>query len=396
MQSPILFVEINKYEYIFIAGEINENGNFRLVENNIIPIEGINDNKITNLEKVNQIIRENIYSIEQKLNFIFKEVILIINNFDCLLINFSGFKNLNGSQLEKDNITYLLNSLKSKISEVEDQRTILHILNSNYLLDKNKIDNLPIGLFGNLYSQELTFFLIKNNDFKNLKNIFNKCNLRIKKIISKHFLEGIRLIDGNTNLESFFAIELSKKNSELIFFENSALRFVQDFKFGTNLILNDISKIIGLDTKSVENVLINSKFSKENITSEYIERKFFKNQNFRKIKKKLILDIANARIQEFAEVIIFKNINLKSFLKKKLPIFLKIDDTYTYDCFEDSFRSSFSNKKNFELSFLKKYKIEELYKCANSLVQYGWKKEAIPVVHEKKSIITRIFNLFFD
>ena len=56
----------------------------------------------------------------------------------------------------------------------------------------------------------------------------------------------------------------------------------------------------------------------------------------------------------------------------------------------------FSNKKNFELSFLKKYKIEELYKCANSLVQYGWKKEAIPVVHEKKSIITRIFNLFFD
>ena len=106
MQSPILFVEINKYEYIFIAGEINENGNFRLVENNIIPIEGINDNKITNLEKVSQIIRENIYSIEQKLNFIFKEVILIINNFDCLLINFSGFKNLNGSQLEKDNITY--------------------------------------------------------------------------------------------------------------------------------------------------------------------------------------------------------------------------------------------------------------------------------------------------
>ena len=79
------------------------------------------------------------------------------------------------------------------------------------------------------------------------------------------------------------------------------------------MILNDISKIIGLDTKSVENVLINSKFSKENITSEYIERKFFKNQNFRKIKKKLILDIANARIQEFAEVIIFKNINLKSF-----------------------------------------------------------------------------------
>ena len=55
--------------------------------------------------------------IEQKINFIFKEVTLIIDNFRCSLINFSGFKKLNGSQLVKENITYLLNSLKAKINE---------------------------------------------------------------------------------------------------------------------------------------------------------------------------------------------------------------------------------------------------------------------------------------
>ena len=74
--------------------------------------------------------------IEQKINFIFKEVTLIIDNFRCSLINFSGFKKLNGSQLVKENITYLLNSLKAKINEIEKDKTILHIFNSNYLLDK--------------------------------------------------------------------------------------------------------------------------------------------------------------------------------------------------------------------------------------------------------------------
>ena len=32
---------------------------------------------------------------------------------------------------------------------------------------------------------------------------------------------------------------------------------------------------------------------------------------------------------------------------------------------------------------------------ANNIVQYGWKKEAIPIVNEKKSIISRLFGLIF-
>ena len=49
------------------------------------------------------------------------------------------------------------------------------------------LQNLPIGLFGNFYSQELSFLLIDSNDYKNLKNIFDQCNLRINRIISKIF-----------------------------------------------------------------------------------------------------------------------------------------------------------------------------------------------------------------
>ena len=45
-------------------------------------------------------------------------------------------------------------------------------------------------------------------------------------------------------------------------------------------------------------------------------------KNFRKIKKKLILEIAEARIQEIAEITIYKNINLKGFLKC-IPKFFK-------------------------------------------------------------------------
>ena len=166
-------------------------------------MEGISNNKISDFEKLNNLFKKNIYLIEKKLNFTFKEAIIIIDNFEYLLTSLSGFKNLNGSQLVKENITFILNSIKFKINEIEKNKTILHIFNSKFLLDKKEIENLPIGLFGDFYSHELSFFLINNNDFKNLENILNSCNLKLKKIISKSFVEGVNIINNNLNLETF-------------------------------------------------------------------------------------------------------------------------------------------------------------------------------------------------
>ena len=395
LNSPILFVEINNYNLVFSVGDVDENENFILLETIKIPIIGIDDKKIINPTLIQNAIKENIYLIEKKLDFIFKDVILLINNFNQSIINFSGFKNLNGSQLSKDNITYILNSLKSKISEVEDKKMIIHIFNTKYILDKKSMDNLPIGLFGNFYSQELSFCLIEKNDYKNLENIFLKCNLKIKKIIFKDFLKGIDIINSNLSSETFFKININETDTEIIFFENSALKFTQNFKFGSNIILSDISKIIALDREIVKKILSNISFSTKTLDKEFIEEKFFKNQNFRKIKKKLIYDIAQARIDEIADIAILNNINTRNFLIENLKIFLTINDKLILKCFEQSFRNIFSKKNKIDLIFFEDIKHEEIYRSANNLVQYGWRREAVPIIHEKKTIISRIFNLFF-
>ena len=153
-----------------------------------------------------------------------------------------------------------------------------------------------------IFTHELSFFLINNNDFKNVKTIFDKCNLKIKKIISKNFLEGIHLIENNKNLDNFFKISINEKNSELVYFENSSFKFVQKFNFGSNIIINDISKIIGFDFESTQKIIGNLNLS----DNEYLEKDFFINKNFRKIKKKLLSDVANARIQEISELLTFR------------------------------------------------------------------------------------------
>ena len=111
-----LFIEINNSKFSFKIGKKDDRGNFKFNESLNIQISGIEENRIYDLEKVYNTLKENIYSLEKKNNFTFREIILILDNFNPLFINISGFKKLNGPILKK-NITYILNSLKSYVSD---------------------------------------------------------------------------------------------------------------------------------------------------------------------------------------------------------------------------------------------------------------------------------------
>ena len=97
----------------------------------------------------------------------------------------------------------------------------------------------------------------------------------------------------------------------------------------------------------------------------------------------MLFEIANARIAEFSEIILFKNINLINFLKSKKTIFLKINDHLILKCFRDNLKFNFSRKNNFNYNLIDEETFSNLFESAGNIVQYGWKKEAVPIVQEK-------------
>ena len=390
-----LFIEINRFEYIFSVGSSDQNNLFNIEKKISTPLKGIEKNKIVNFEIVYKILSENIYLIEQKTNFIFKEVILILDDFEFSYINLTGHKRLNGSQVLKENITYILNTLKSNINECEKNKKIIHIFNNKFNLDKKDINNIPIGLFGDFYTHELSFFLMHKSDYKNLSNIFEKCNLKIQKILIKSFIEGVS-IEKKNEANTFFNIVVNKKNIKIFYFENSALKIIEEFKFGSDLIINDISKITSLKTEQIKKLLIATELNY--VQNEIVEKEYFEETSFRKIKKKLILDIANARINELAEIILYKNLNLQKLIKINTPIFLDINvkNEVYLKILNESFNKFFSENGKFEIKNVDQISNEEILSNAHKIVHFGWKKEAVPIVKAKKTLISRFFDLLFN
>ena len=147
---------------------------------------------------------------------------------------------------------------------------------------------------------------------------------------------------------------------------------------------------------NIKNILNNSDFSESDLNNKYVEEKFFLKNNYRKIKKKLLFNIAKARIEEFSEIILFRNINIRNILSKKIPIFLNLKDKIDNDRLIENYKLIFSQNSKYEIKFLKNFSTDKLYMDANRIVQYGWRKEAVPIVQDKKSLIARFFDLFFN
>lgn len=393
---PTLFVEINLLNYIFVVGTYDDSQNFNIIDKIIVANKDIKKNKFTNVSQAQEVIKKNIEIIEKNLNYIFKEVIVIIDDFEFLCLNISGFKKLNGSQVLKENIFYILNSLKLTVTDSNKEKTILHIFNSKSVLDGVSNDNLPIGLFGDFYNHELAFILIANNDLKNIKQIFNKNNLIVNKVLIKNFIEGTQLINQNNDIETFFKIKISKKSSYIYFFEKSSLKYVESFKFGTDMIFNDIVKVCSINYETIENILSDGFIEQKNFdNNELLEEKYFINGNYRKIRKELIRDIVDARIDEITNIILNNNVNLKSFNKKYGKIFLTVQDKLILNNFKKNFESYFSKNINFKLNFINDLEVDLIITNAAKVLIQGWKKEAIPVTKPKYSLITRIFKSLF-
>ena len=396
LDKPYLIIDLNDNKIIFLVILFNEQKNFKILKKIILESSGIKNGHIIDIEIVSQLLKKNINNIEEEINYFFSDVAIIINPNEINCLNVSGYKKLNGSQVSNEDIIYILNNIKKIILENEINYFLVHLFNSNFSLDSDNLENLPIGLFGDFYNQNMTFFLVNKNIIKNIKLVFNNCGLNIKKIILKPFAESVYLLSHNFSHQNFTILRLGKESINVSLFKNKSFVFTENFDFGFNLINKDISKLCTLKIEEVENLLkeVELKNIIEINNESFLEKKYFYVSPYRKIKYQLILDVFTARLEELFEICYKKNNNIKKSENNKIYVYVDSSEYFkniryvveknkltTFECIFDS--SS-------------EYSLQTAVLGASEIIGKGWEKEAIPIVYKKKSYISGFFSKLFS
>ena len=398
LSEPYLIIELNDSKIIFFVISYDENRDYKLIKNIIVDSDGILNGRIIDVVIVTKLIKKIINSLEDEMNHFFSKASIVINPKNVNSLNISGYKKLNGAQVSKGDIAYILNDIKKIISLTENKYSVIHLFNSSFSLDSDNLENLPIGLFGEFYNQNMTFFLVQKNILKNIKLVFSNCGINIDRLILKPFVEGINFLLKYKNHKNFTVLTIEGKNINISIFKNKSYVLTQDFDFGADLIIKDISKLCSLKINEVEFFLneINLNSEIEIDVNSCLNENFFSTSPYRKIKHQLILDIITARLDELVEICYENNKNLDYFRKSNNAIYVIISKD------EHLKNIQFALQKNrlIDSRFIFGQNVDDnlLFSLngAAELIGRGWEKEAIPVIQPNKSLISTFFSRLFS
>ena len=387
-----LIIELDNDKIKYAVFKTNEESDYKLLTNKISKNAGIKKGKIIDFEYSTKIISDDLNEIEKSVNKVFKNISVILNQKDIFCTNLCGFKKLNGSKVEKRDLDYILNDAKNSIYSNQKNNSILHILNSNFILDKTKQNKAPLNIFGDHLSLHMTFISIPNNNLKNIKAVFNHCDLQIERIISKPFAENIKLLNSNNKFKNFISINIGNELSTISLCEDSSLVFFKTFSFGTNSIYNDINQLCSLSKDEAKKIIDGLKNNK----STHIDRNFFIDSDYKKLSLNHFKEIINARIKEMLDYMFNNNKDLNCYDKKIGKINIFFEDIDIYKNLGEIF-SSYINIKD-ENILVDNFILDDFgtLSGAAELIFKGWPNEALPFSTKKKSIISGFFERFFS
>tara|TARA_B100000029_G_scaffold438150_1_gene453797 strand:- start:7294 stop:8484 length:1191 start_codon:yes stop_codon:yes gene_type:complete len=395
MEKEKLFAEINNQEIRYAFFKCEDNGNYNLIAKKNSKNNGIKNGVVEDLNIAIDSVAKDLKDLEKQLDKVFDNINLIVNQREMSATNMTSFKKLNGAKVEKRDVDYILNEGKISISKNEEKNSILHILNSNFYLDKKRRDKIPLNIFGDHLGLQMTFVSLPKNNIKNIKNLFERNDLKVDRLLCRPLITGINLLSKNDSLKNFFLINIDEELSTISIYENSSLVFFKTFSFGTNLIYRDLSQLCSIKNDEVRSILNEVNFNNKNENKKkYIDQKFFEQSQYTKLSISHFRDIIDTRIQEMMNYLFNKNSNLNYFKNRLSQVYVVFENKVFSENLGEIFKGHLN--LNSDKIALKQITLDDLSLLgAAELTFKGWHAEAVPYVTEKKSLFAGVFSRFF-
>jgi len=368
---------------------------------------GIHNGVIVNLDKASSVIRACISDAEKKAGNSLKKINVIIEQPEFLCTKLSKEKKINGSKIYKEDIEFLLKEGKKQITLNDESHSIIHIFNYSYIVDGKIFLEEPIDVYADKLTHQMTFVTAPKNNIKNIIQAFINCDIEVERFISCTFALAIELLNEKDLNNGAALIDLGFEKTSLGLFKNLALTNSLTLPIGINHIVKDISKVCSLSIDESKNILKDFDFSFKNNSKffddeDYLRKVYFKNSNFRKISKSLLLNIAKERINEIFEII-KKNMLLSEFSQSfGTKIFIAGGGSNLHNI--EIYCTEFFDEEVYKLGKIDKENnkdesLDFFSAClgAIKLIKNGWETEAIPKMlgkhTEKKGFFAKIFGI---
>jgi len=250
-----------------------------------------------NLSNEEKLIEDLIFNLEKKNGEYLDEISLMVDNSDILLISLSIYKKSDLKILNDNFLKYITDEAKYEINKNYPNHEIVHLIIKNFYLNEKKFSKIPKNLSHSKFAVEFNFFVYPKLFLENLRKIFAKQNVIIKKFIFSSYSKSIFYLDKIPDQRKVILVDIGFEKTSAFLFEDKQMKQFKILPIGGNHISKDISKILKIEISKANEIKLNF----NNIND---------NKNLRQDEIELVKKIIFSRTEELLEISTF-------FLKKK-------------------------------------------------------------------------------
>ena len=153
-----------------------------------------------NFKETEKTIEKNIFEIEKFTGNFLNDIYLIVDTPDSLKIGISLSKNNEDKKIKKKDVKYLIQDCKQQILRSNFNEDIIHIIVNNYVIDDVEHKYLPLNKNCKNFSINIEFICFPKILIKKLKELFNKYQISINKIICGDYVKSFSDKDSKLNI----------------------------------------------------------------------------------------------------------------------------------------------------------------------------------------------------
>ena len=259
-----------------------------------------------NFFKTEKVIEEIVYELEKKTKVYMNNISLMLDTSDALCIGLSLSKKNDGKFIDKKDVQYLIQDAKQQILKSNPNKSIIHIIISNYKIDNKDYDYLSENMKCKLFSIDIFFICFPKIIIKNLENLFQKNQISINQFLCSSYTKSLNYKEQFPTFDKITFIDIGYEKTSIIIYDKEKLKAFNMLSIGSNHITKDISKVLNLNIKDSEIIKINLNrdilFSEKNENEEIFKSDFLEQSIKKNISPELIKKIIFARIDEILKL----------------------------------------------------------------------------------------------
>lgn len=156
--------------------------------------------KQLNFKETEKTIEKNIFEIEKFTGNFLNDIYLIVDTPESLKIGISSSKNNEDKKIQEKDVKYLIQDCRQQILRSNFNEDIVHIIISNYVIDDIEYKYLPLDKNCKKFSVNIEFICFPKVLIKKLKELFNKYQISINKIICGNYVKSFNTGDSKFNI----------------------------------------------------------------------------------------------------------------------------------------------------------------------------------------------------